>query len=131
MDEGFLEVAYAVSWAGQSPVEESGGSWRIRWRRVACSMPPKFDQARTQPASASGRWKVKTWRLAGSGSKLLVKRVSTPVDSWANASGLVSAGTVSGRPVVYFADCHSTPVSGVPFFLASITPTALRSMKSR
>lgn len=44
-------------------------------------MPPNSLQIRTQSARVSGRWKLNTARLAGSGSKPLVKRVSTPVDS--------------------------------------------------
>lgn len=71
----------ATSCAGHNPAGPRGGRPRRRWRNVACSMPPSADHARTHSASVSRRWKVKTCRLAGSGSKALVNRVSTPVDS--------------------------------------------------
>jgi hypothetical protein len=83
---------------------------------------------RTQRASVSGRWYEKTSRLAGAGSSAFVKRVSTPVDWYANGSGPSSAaGTSSGSPSTYFAVCHATPVSVSPSFFASTTPTASRS----
>ena len=42
----------------------------------------------------------------------------------ANGKGDTKAGRSFGRPVEYFADCGSTPASGVPEGFASIAPTA-------
>ena len=75
--------------------------------------------------------KLKIRRARGSGSKPFVKWVSVPLASKTKGSrpSLVSAAslTSAGRPSAYIADCHSTPDSGVPSGLASITPTTLWS----
>ena len=76
-------------------------------------------------ASVSGLKKLNTRRLRGSGSRRLVNRVSTPVLSYKNGSGRMTAGSSAGIPSLYFSDCHSTPVSVVPSGFASIAPTAL------
>ena len=74
---------------------------------------------------------MKTGRLRGSGSKPSVNIVSSPVDSYKNGNGFTSAGRSFGRPVEYFADCGSTPASGVPDGFASIAPTAFWSTNNR
>ncbi len=84
--------------------------------------------SRKTRASVSGRGKANTRRALGSGSKPFVRCVSDPEASKTNGSrpSTVKAlsRTSAGRPSAYIADCHSTPDSGVPSGLASITPTA-------
>ena len=85
---------------------------------------PGVLEAPTHAASVSGVWKEKTRRLRGSGSSLLVNCVSAPVLSYRNGRGRWWAGRLSGRPVLYFSDWTSTPVSVDPSGLASTTPAA-------
>jgi hypothetical protein len=64
-----------------------------------------------------------------------VKCVSDPEASNTNGSrpSTVSAfsRTSAGRPVAYIADRHSTPLSGMPCGLATMTPTARLSTYRR
>jgi hypothetical protein len=64
-------------------------------------------------------------------SRPLVRCVSDPLTSSTEGSRpstrTARLRCCSGRPSAYLADCHSTPDSGVPAGLASMTPTTLLS----
>ncbi len=99
-------------WAGQSfwsphSVMSSGMERRRRrnvsvggasWTPPVTGIVPCAGSPASQSASVAGWWKAKTGRERGSGSRPLVKRVSMPVDSYANGSGRRQAGNVAGRP---------------------------------
>ena len=114
--------AIACSCDRQSPRVSRAGIARRRCRSVGRS--GEASALATQRASVSGRWNENTRCERGSGSSRFVNRVSTPVESYANGSRSKLLGISSGRPVVYFADCSSTPVSVVPADLASTLPAA-------
>jgi len=58
--ERLLEVGDGTSFGGQSKPISKGGIWRRRERRVGLSV--LVANSSSQPASVSGRWKVKTRR---------------------------------------------------------------------
>ena len=86
-------------------------------------------------ASVSGRWMwgrlAEIARVLGSGSRPLMKRVSTPVLMYTNGRGVTGGFSPAGRPAAYLPDWSSTPLRVWPAGLASIAPTALPFTNSR
>src|SRR6266496_6832486 len=109
----FSRFRIAMIWAGQSlrspQTVTSSGIWRTRARNVAGANSAWLAVAPAPVASAvvrgvavshsasvPGWWKAKTLRARGSGSRPLVKWVSTPVDSYRNGKGRRQAGSGAG-----------------------------------
>jgi len=123
----------AVTCAGRKPSTGKGGRVRTFPRQVGATS--SASTSRSVLARVSGRGNANRARARGVGSNPFVKCVSEPEASNTNGNrpSRVTAfrRTCGGRPVAYIADCHSTPESGVPSGLASITPTARWSTYSR
>ena len=86
---------------GGCPPPRYGGRRPSPWRRLT---QPSRVSALSHSASVEGRWRWGTpemRRVFGSGSRRLMKRVSTPVLMYRNGSGLTGGSSPAGRPVAY------------------------------
>jgi hypothetical protein len=90
--------------------------WLLWFRRLLADHPssavagfrsPATAEADAYSATVSGRGKLNTCRLRGTGSSPLVKNDTEPFDSNRKGSGRRWAGRLSGRPAAYLADCAS------------------------
>lgn len=102
-------------------------TWR-RYSGMATKRARREEPASSQARMVSGRWKLKTSRERGFGSRPSVKRVMTPVLSYRNGRGFWSLIHLS-LAFAYPSVSSSTSVISWPrsLRLASITPTALPS----
>ena len=137
-----LPVAIWIRARGRSSASECS---RLRIASICAGHRPSVMQRRQRAqagaqASSALRPRPAASRAGGSEDAAAARLGVEPVgEEGLDAGALVEErqrlapgrAAASGRPALYFSDCASTPLSVSPACLASTTPTALRSTKSR